>query len=870
MVCSRSSYLPLTPTCFFVNQLNTVSILWRPNNTLHLFYTVMNDKVTDTKKNTDTTRSPDPKRVRRITGNHPSCNRADLDTNAVELSGAATTSDNVIDNVLSPSLANANLNDDNNNGCWDPESTTDDDSGDEYSPPDEQGDEDEDEDFLISLDDDLEQQQPGKDEVEVEEMIPNVDLELEDLDNVKEGDKEEDGKRRVLKIVVKEGSDLLAMMKESEFKRNYNSYPRTNSDVKQMNEGIMRKIVEFIVFTEGLDISQYKTAAELERILNEKRDEIGEALAQALRTKGHDDLASKINLGSRFSVETLMVFYLHYAPEGCTPVEGVKFDYCHPHQCCIHTMFSKVPNFVVNENEHGAEQMKQWKFGGKGVKNTNKNMAAVDLIPFLLQKKKKDAEMREQYEQIAGKLGLPSYLDLMIIPFCISQLHIKLFQKQQEEKADAGGELEEASKLTRLEFHFCSAASSSYILGYPKGVQKYQQRFVFDSFCLSVGPHPQVWLMGCIKSRVLFPKETAEMIAETIVLMYSCLHRFSPGFKSQIHNIFGPDCGGLDLAMHNHLAKKLRDADLLQLDALVASQSNGDDASSVKNIFDRNGLSLVLSSFVIGEMKTITLERVMDRIRKCSASHMYPQLAKKLRDADLLQLDALVAKESSSTLTDILDRHGLSTDVSSFITEEMKTVSLKQVMDRIRKCSDNHERLLLLPQLAKRSIRGEDGVTIKDDNDFKRYCQLTQLHPDKAIARVEKTAKRYKKTFRKYFNQLEQYMGRYPNHMEIVGGERILIIDDDMDEYHKLSKWLKAMVGYLEVYTNYEQQYGIMAYKEMGSVEQMALENIGVCFNPEKFKKAMDQRLTKRLSDKHDQGGTKANLMKNDFWGSMP
>eukprot|EP00986_Skeletonema_menzelii_P016537 scaffold14918_cov87-Skeletonema_menzelii.AAC.1 len=273
-------------------------------------------------------------------------------------------------------------------------------------------------------------------------------------------------------------------------------------------------------------------------------------------------------------------------------------------------------------------------------------------------------------------------------------------------------------------------------------------------------------------------------------------------------------------------------------------------------------------------MKTVSLKQVMDRIRKCSASHMYHHFAKKLRDADLLQLDALVAKESSSTLTDILDRHGLSTDVSSFITEEMKTVSLKQVMDHIRKCSDNHERqkkiLSLLPQLAKRSNRGEDGVTIKDDNDFKMFCQLTQLHPDKAIARVEKTAKRYKETFRKYFNQLEQYMVRYPNHMEIVGDEKILIIDDDVDEYHNLSQWLKAMVGYLKVYANNEQQYGIMAYEEMGSVERMALENIGVCFNPEKFKKAMDQRQTKRLSDKHDQGGTKANLMKNDFWNSMP
>eukprot|EP00985_Skeletonema_marinoi_P006218 scaffold2696_cov144-Skeletonema_marinoi.AAC.10 len=473
-----------------------------------------------------------------------------------------------------------------------------------------------------------------------------------------------------------------------------------------MKKGLMKKIVEFIVFTERLDISEYDTAANLERALNQQRDEIGDAMAEALRNEGHGDLVSKINLGNKFSIMTLILFFLHYAPEGCVAVEGDKRNFCRSNQCCIHTMFTKLYNFVVNEYEKGPDKMKEWAYGGKREEDVSNRMAAVDLIPFLLEKMDKDSEMREQYCQVADYFGLESYLDLMIIPFCIAQLHIRLFEKAKLE-ANPGEELEERAQ--QLQLHFCGAASSLHILGLEKGMQKYREKLsIPSSVKVTVGPHPQCWLMGLLKSRSIFSEEISMMIAEVIVSIYSCLDKFPQDFQSQITNIFGGGGGdSVNLPMYNHLAKKFRDAGLLQLDERVESDSSDDKEAVVKNILAGNGLGLVVSSFIFGEMETVTLKRVMVRIRNCSAHHECRQLAKTFRVKNLLQLDDLVESDSSddkeAVVKNILARNGLSDDMSSFFIGQMKNdVTLKRVMVRIRKYSNVQERDSLQYELARK------------------------------------------------------------------------------------------------------------------------------------------------------------------------
>ena len=57
-----------------------------------------------------------------------------------------------------------------------------------------------------------------------------------------------------------------------------------------------------------------------------------------------------------------------------------------------------------------------------------------------------------------------------------------------------------------------------------------------------------------------------------------------------------------------------------------------------------------------------------------------------------------------------------------------------------------------------------------------------------------------------------------------------------------LAVWLNTQNGYH--YANNMDEYGcgVKAYKRMGSIEQLALEGIGVTFDPNLHKKAMNIR----------------------------
>jgi hypothetical protein len=247
----------------------------------------------------------------------------------------------------------------------------------------------------------------------------------------------------------------------------------------------MRKVMmELILFVNHVQHSEeYKnmSAKQVEAKCNAKRKEVGEAIATYLRDEGYGHLANIINLGTPFCTDTLIIFYLHYAPEGTNSVDGDKFNFCHPRQCCIHTMFSKLLNFLINEDEYGSECMLDWSFGGKTDVDKTDKMVAVDLIPFLLKKKKTDGEMSKQYQAFSDRLGLASKEELMMIPYCLIQLHLLLHQKSRNGK--------------KCQLHIASSATAKYAFGREGGVKKYLTKFVSDLYVITFGPHPQVFLM---------------------------------------------------------------------------------------------------------------------------------------------------------------------------------------------------------------------------------------------------------------------------------------------------------------------------------------------------------------------------------------
>ena len=400
----------------------------------------MNDKEAGRKKEVDEIAPPNSKKIRPGTAGAPIA--------APSMGLGAAVSSSEVEHVLSPSFAEANLNDATDGGHQllmrgtspTSPSGSDDDSGSDYSPhsndtspssqpPAERSSsppasyhdgnvDDKDFDYAISHD-------GFEQDDEVNGMLADCEHES-GLDN-------DSKKMRRLKGVLKNADSMLEIVK-GEFEKTYRRRAASKKERKVM-KGLIKDILELIEFVEHVDISDY-TGCQLEDELNKRRDTIGNAMVQALIDNGHRDLISRINLGSRFSLETLIVFFLHYAPIGCRSVVGDKWNYCDPNQCCIHTMMKKLFNFLVNEEVHSLEQMREWAFGGGQVLDKSAHMAAVDLIPFLLDKKDTEKEMREQYVDVANKFGLTSFYDLMIIPFCLVQMHVKLFEKRQPLKLD--------------------------------------------------------------------------------------------------------------------------------------------------------------------------------------------------------------------------------------------------------------------------------------------------------------------------------------------------------------------------------------------------------------------------------------------------
>ena len=165
---------------------------------------------------------------------------------------------------------------------------------------------------------------------------------------------------------------------------------------------------------------------------------------------------------------------------------------------------------------------------------------------------------------------------------------------------------------------------------------------------------------------------------------------------------------------------------------------------------------------------------------------------------------------------------------------------------------ESGERSRITSKLAKlynRSDSVQDGLdAIRQDSRFK---VLTQLYgtSERAEAAVVKLANQTNATFWKYYELLVKYKKEHnKDAMVVVDGKSILVVNQDHDD--ALGKWLLEMNGYANEYNN-RSYYGVKAYMRMGSIEQLALEEIGVTFDPQLHHKAMNARIKKTYINRH-------------------
>ncbi|KAL7497240.1 hypothetical protein ACHAWT_005349 [Skeletonema menzelii] len=591
-----------------------------------------------------------------------------------------------------------------------------------------------------------------------------------------------------------------------EFKERYDALAKKKVDACS---GLTKAIVGLVQYVENCDISQFSNKA-LEATFNKERDVIGHALNKAC-----PNLA--VNLGSKFSHHTSIVFYLHYAPNGCKLV--YLWNYIADNQCCVHTMKFKLPNFLINEHEFGPDVMENWRFGGKTDLDEGSRMAVVDLIPILLEKKESDSEMREQYKEIADMLELDSYFDLMAISYCLIKMHSLLFQK-------VNGTVE------KLQIHVASSATSWYVFGL-KGISKYYRKVLGQTYCMTYGFHPQGWLMGIGKNEVVYPQSLLKIMARNLIGVYrSVSPQLNDMQESCIFAIFGCKQSSIDLKWYNVSAKALDVKGSLNLVAEIGANAT---VKEVRSHLTAKGVP----SDVIS-------------IRKIRAGHRLHYVA------------SLFPKDVSSL-------HGLSNELKCMIkaTSSILNKTPDVLFQCLLKIARNQRRNSHMHQLAKLlddcgDDDDDDGVhALVNCKEFQNYCRISGLDTEVVLQRVKDISLSYNKTFWRNYQQLVSYVETYPNDTVSVGDENIVTIDETINggKYKYLSAWLKVMSGYSKKNHESENGYGYKAYQHMGSIEQKALEDKGVSFDPSMFSRAIEIRVRNNVSNRQDSNGRRAGTM---------
>lgn len=145
---------------------------------------------------------------------------------------------------------------------------------------------------------------------------------------------------------------------------------------------------------------------------------------------------------------------------------------------------------------------------------------------------------------------------------------------------------------------------------------------------------------------------------------------------------------------------------------------------------------------------------------------------------------------------------------------------------------------------------------------------------EKAIRIIESRATKCDATFWDKIRKLEKYIADHPDCIVRVGDIDCVTVPDEYRKgkkdksIHSLGKWLNFMNGYTTKYdTDSTRSYGVVAYKRMGSIEQLTLDSLKVCFDPVTHKEAMRIRESNKLDQQRGEirtsltGSLRENIM---------
>lgn len=225
-----------------------------------------------------------------------------------------------------------------------------------------------------------------------------------------------------------------------------------------------------------------------EDLFNKERESMGTTIQNNTQKKYHN----MINFGHKFSITLMLLMYLHYAPMGCF----VELLNCMPElQCCIMTMQQSIIRYLWAEYH-----------GEKTTKTFNEFIKSVDMAPFTLIKGTA-SDIKDQYEELTEMLKFASIYELFIITFNMMVKHAILYKIQNPSSV--------------LQVHVPSSWTAKYVFGYGKGHEKYCPTDLCSSIIkLSIGLHPQGWIMGMNKSETLLPDTARKALSKNLVECY--------------------------------------------------------------------------------------------------------------------------------------------------------------------------------------------------------------------------------------------------------------------------------------------------------------------------------------------------------------
>ena len=314
------------------------------------------------------------------------------------------------------------------------------------------------------------------------------------------------------------------------------------------------------------------TSSVLAAEFNVNRQEIVDLLKKLLPPKFH----SMINMGNAYKILTKLFFEMHYNPTTNTKCNGNDpYDKQRPNQCCISTLQTSLPNYLfdeVNGKKKGDERSNRSFIPGIAVGD-------MDVLSFV---KGTQSELNDQADEYATMLELRSRLEF----FAVGALNI------------SGHALIHLVQYgTPLKVGVSSSFVSEAVYGLV-GLEKYFEERTTDLTDTRWIPHAQVFNMGCLKSKRLYPDDhvlgsVSGIIGSSLVYLYSAVVDIPDGFTTNILTWYGGKYAdsNIELGILSHLAAILREKEIDDLTvtdrALYDAQSDLHGPDYLQDLIDR-------------------------------------------------------------------------------------------------------------------------------------------------------------------------------------------------------------------------------------------------------------------------------------------